>query len=182
MDSSGHFLDQDRRESVCSQFLVYAKEVNLSHFNLGIIDLAREHIHKAPKRTIAYVEVDWNAWNEPDELLVLPDSDSNHPFWVVSWWSQCPNQKFSGVIETEHSIFIFDVVFQQEIVELTISENRKESQERITSSTCFSLWRSTTHHSNCSSKGYGSFGTAAKSWFVSSSPSFKKQLESFLNS
>jgi hypothetical protein len=92
--SSGYFFDEDWSKSFGSKVLVHTKEIDLSH----------------EKFLTPNIQMHWDARDKAEELVVLPSSYSEQPFFVVPWRSQRPLQERDGVIKSEHVVIIFNVV------------------------------------------------------------------------
>lgn len=65
-----------------------------------------------------YHQVNWNACDESHQLLWFLDPHPNDPIGVVSWGKQCPPQEVNGIVESEHVVIIFHVIFGQQDVNL----------------------------------------------------------------
>ena len=72
--SAGHLADQNGRQALSSQLLVYAEEVDLGHAHRLVVD----------------VRGDRDAGDETNEQLVACGADSNVPVLLISRRSQCP--------------------------------------------------------------------------------------------
>jgi len=99
--SAGHLLNQDCRETLRSQALVHAQEVNLGHGNF----LATDNI------------MDRDTWNETKKLILLAASDTKQPLFVVAWGSQSPFKELDGVVEAEHVVVILNIVLSQQVID-----------------------------------------------------------------
>lgn len=98
VDSTGNFFNQNRSKSLWSKFLVDTQEVDFSH--LDSIILLEMHVNR-------------NSWNEAHKLFGLNDSHTYEPIFVLTRRRKSPLKEFSRVIETEHIVIIFNVVFYQ---------------------------------------------------------------------
>lgn len=102
VDSSGNLLDKYGSESVVSEFFIHAKEIDFGHFSLVL--LFKMHMN-------------WDTGNESDKFFGLDNSDTQNPVFIVFWRSECPSQECGTVVESEHVIFILNVILSQESVD-----------------------------------------------------------------
>ena len=64
------------------------------------------------------MHMNWDTGNESDKFFGLDNSDTQNPVFIVFWRSECPSQECGTVVESEHVIFILNVILSQESVDL----------------------------------------------------------------
>jgi hypothetical protein len=99
---SGDLLDQHRGQSLGSQLLVDAKEINFGSLN----------------DVVPHFEVDWDAGDEGDKLLGCRDTNTDMPFFEPARRLERPVKERSGVVEAEHCFTILDVMTSKEVINL----------------------------------------------------------------
>ena len=102
--------------------------------------------------------------------LIFTKIYTKDPIFIVAGRSKSPSQKVFGVIKSEKTIIIFNVVFRQEFVNLGKIRTR-ELKRDVTSSRWAASFKSKSVHSNWSNKGKGSLRTFSTLLSFSISPS-----------
>lgn len=100
IDTSSHFTDQGRSETLITEFLVHTEEVNLSHLDRTAID---DH-------------GDWDGSDEAAKFALATNTDD--PVRIVAGRVQSPPQEVDRVIETELALRVLHVMVGQQVVHL----------------------------------------------------------------
>ncbi len=103
VDPSGDFLNEDGGKSLAPQFLVDAEEVDLD----------------GGKGLLAAPDFGGDAGDEANQHS-LCGSDPKVESFGEARGGEGPLEEVVGVVEAEHAVFVLDVVFVEEIVELVL--------------------------------------------------------------
>ena len=100
VDTARHLSDKCGSQSLVSEFLMHAQKVYLGH-----LDPLSIQVHR-----------DRNSCNESCELALAADTDD--PLRMKAWWVESPAQEVDGVIESELTVRVFNVMICKQRVNL----------------------------------------------------------------
>ena len=101
VDSSSDFLDQHRCEALGPQLLVHTKEVDFCHFNPLSIQL---HSNR-------------DAGDKAEKPLFFASTDTNKPFFWLTWRQKCPSQERDRVIKPKCLTLVLNIVLSEQVVQ-----------------------------------------------------------------
>ena len=102
IDTTCHFFDEHRGESLLTELFVDAEEVHFCHNH---VDSVHSHVNR-------------NRSDEAEKFLLLSASDSDVPILVIARGHESPLKEVDRVVKSEFTFCVFDVVECQQVIDL----------------------------------------------------------------
>lgn len=100
VDASRHLFDKHWGESLFTKLLVHTEEVDLCHDHVLSF---HSHIHR-------------DSSDKGQKLVLVCATDTDVPVLVVARGHQGPSQEVNGVVKSEFSFCVFNVVMGQQVI------------------------------------------------------------------